>query len=76
MKSKSDPFVILSTYSRRHPIRLIFLLQLKIIEYISKINFDKYALPQKLIVNLSPVPQADYLNTAVTPIQMQYLLAG
>lgn len=76
MKSKSDPFEILSKYSRRHPIRLIFLLQLKIIEYISKINFDKYALPQKLIFNLPPVPQADYLNTAVTPIQMQYLLAG
>lgn len=76
MKFKSDPFIILSQYPRRHPARLLFLLQLKIIENISKINFNKYALPQKLITNIPSIPQADYYDTSVTPIQMQYLLAG
>ncbi|PZO39608.1 MAG: hypothetical protein DCF19_13570 [Pseudanabaena frigida] len=76
MNPKFDPFSILSQYPRRHPIRLAFLLQLKIIEYISRINFDKYALPQKTIPNLLSIPDADYLSTAVTPIQMQYLLTG
>jgi predicted O-methyltransferase YrrM len=76
MNSTFDPFSILSKYPKRHPIRIAFLLRLKFIESISKINFDKYVLPQKLLAEIPVIPDADYLNTAVTPTQMQYLLAG
>jgi predicted O-methyltransferase YrrM len=70
---KTDPFVI-KKYPKWHPIRLAFTARARLIEQEARWNFLKYALPEKIIPNLPPAPDADYSNTAVTPIQMQHLL--
>jgi predicted O-methyltransferase YrrM len=72
---KTDPFFI-KKYPKWHPQRLAFTLQARLTEREAKSNFDKYALPELLIPDLPPSPPLDYCNTAVTPIQMQHLLAA
>lgn len=70
---KTDPFAI-KKYSKWHPIRLTFTARARLIEQEARWNFQKYALPEKIIPNLPSAPDADYSNTAVTSIQMQHLL--
>ncbi|MBO3459256.1 class I SAM-dependent methyltransferase [Aetokthonos hydrillicola Thurmond2011] len=70
-----DPFII-KKYPKWHPKRFAFTLQARFIENQAKWNFHKYALPEKILPSLPPVPNTDYSNTAVTPVQMQYLLAA
>lgn len=70
---KTDPFNI-KKYPKWHPLRLAFTAKARLIEQEARWNFQKYALPEKLIPNLPPAPGVDYSNTAVTPVQMQHLL--
>lgn len=70
---KTDPFVI-KKYPKWYPIRLAFTARARLMEQEARWNFQKYALPEKIIPNLPPAPDADYSNTAVTPVQMQHLL--
>jgi predicted O-methyltransferase YrrM len=72
---KTDPFAI-KKYPKWHPYRLAFTLQARLIELEAKRNFTKYALPEKTLSVLPPVPEIDFTNTAVTPIQMQHILAA
>jgi len=70
---KTDPFAV-KKYPKWHPLRLAFTAKARLIEQKARWNFQKYALPEKVIPNLPPAPDADYSNTAVTPVQMQHLL--
>lgn len=70
---KTDPFAI-KRYFKWHPKRLAFTAKARLIEQEARWNFQKYPLPTKVLSNLPPAPVVDYLNTAVTPIQMQHLL--
>lgn len=72
---RTDPFAI-KKYPKWHPLRLAFTAKARLIEQEARWNFQKYALPEKIISNLPPPPDTDYLNTAVTPVQMQHLLYG
>lgn len=72
---KTDPFFI-KKYPKWHIQRLAFTLQAKLIEKEANLQFNHYALPEATLPNLPTVPDIDYSNTAVTPIQMQHLLAG
>lgn len=69
----SDPFVI-KQYPKWHPTRLAFTLKARLIEQEARKNYKKYALPEKILPNLPAAHNLDYLNTAVTLSQMQYLL--
>lgn len=69
----TDPFVI-KQYPIWHPTRLAFTLIARLVEQQAKINFKKYELPEKTIPNLPVPPNLDYSKTAVTSLQMQYLL--
>jgi predicted O-methyltransferase YrrM len=68
-----DPFA-LKRHAKWHPKRLSFTITARLLEWESRKNFSKYSLPEKLIPNLPPAPEASYENTAVTPVQMQHLL--
>ncbi|WP_017719600.1 hypothetical protein [Kamptonema formosum] len=70
---KTDPFAI-KQYYKWHLKRLAFTAKARLIEWEARRNFQKYALPEKVIPNLPSAPDADYSNTAVTPVQMQHLL--
>lgn len=70
---KTDPFA-LKKYSKWHPLRVAFTAKARLIEREAQWNFHQYALPEKILPNLPPAPDADYSNTAVTPVQMQHLL--
>jgi predicted O-methyltransferase YrrM len=70
---KTDPFAI-KKYPKWHLTRLAFTARARLIEQEARWNFQKYALPEKIVPNLPPAPDADYSNTAVTPVQMQHLL--
>lgn len=70
---KTDPFVI-KQYPKWHPRRLAFTAKAILIEQEARLNFQKYALSEKITPNLPPAPTTDYSNTAVTPVQMQHLL--
>jgi predicted O-methyltransferase YrrM len=70
---KTDPFTV-KKHPKWHLGRLAFTIKARLLEWESRRNFGKYALPPKLITCLPPDPKADYANTAVTPIQMQHLL--
>jgi predicted O-methyltransferase YrrM len=72
---KIDPFFV-KKYPKWYPQRLAFTIQARLIEREAKLNFDKYILPELIISDLPPFPNLDYFNTAVTPIQMQHLLAA
>ncbi|NEP01919.1 MAG: class I SAM-dependent methyltransferase [Symploca sp. SIO2E9] len=70
---KTDPFAI-KKYPKWNLKRLTFTAKARLIEQEARRNFQKYALPEKLIANLPSAPDIDYSNTAVTPIQIQHLL--
>lgn len=70
-----DPFSI-KKYPKWHPQRLAFTLKARLIEQQAKLNFQKYLLPEIILPNLSEPSDVDYSNTAVTPSQMQHLLAA
>ncbi|MBD2772388.1 class I SAM-dependent methyltransferase [Iningainema tapete] len=70
---RNDPFAI-KQYPKWHPIRLAFTAKARILETEAKRNFQKYELPEKIIPHLPPVPEVDFTNTAVTPVQIQHLL--
>jgi predicted O-methyltransferase YrrM len=72
---KTDPFFI-KQYPKWHIERLAFTFKARLIEKEANLKFNNYALPEAILPNLPPIPDVDYSNTAVTPIQMQHLLAG
>lgn len=72
---KTDPFFI-KKYPKWYPQRLLFTLQARLVEKEAKFNFERYKLSEKILTNLPDSPEVDYQNTAVTPVQMQHLLAA
>jgi predicted O-methyltransferase YrrM len=69
----ADPFAV-KRYARRHPRRLAHKSLALSREWHARRRFDHYALPQVLLPDVPPVPEADWSATSVTPIQMQHLL--
>ncbi|MBW4517634.1 MAG: class I SAM-dependent methyltransferase [Timaviella obliquedivisa GSE-PSE-MK23-08B] len=72
---KTDPFSI-KKYSKFHPKRLGFTIQARFLEKEAQWNFEKYKLSEKFLSALPSIPDLNYSDTAVTPIQAQYLLAA
>ena len=71
--TRTNPFAI-KEYSKWSARRIAFTAKARLIEQESKWNFEKYALPEKILANLPDAPNANYKDTDVTPRQMQYLL--
>jgi predicted O-methyltransferase YrrM len=71
---KTDPFLI-KRYPKWHPQRLAYTASIRLMEQAARNDFQKYALPEKLLKDLPATVDAKYTDTAVTPLQMQYLLA-
>jgi predicted O-methyltransferase YrrM len=71
----TDPFAI-KQHSKWHPVRLAFTAQARLIEQEAKWNYQKYALPLEIKSDVPSMPEADWANTAVTPLQVQHLLYG
>lgn len=72
---RTDPFAI-KQFSKKHPKRLVFTAKARVAEYLARWHFKKYELPEKLIPDLYPAPDADWSNTSVTDFQIQHLLFG
>lgn len=71
-----DPFEV-KQHVKWHPRRLWFTLRARLEEISSRRNFETYGLPKKRFSNLPDLDSFDinYDNTAVTPLQMQHLIA-
>jgi predicted O-methyltransferase YrrM len=72
---KADPFAI-KKYPKWHPSRLAFTAKARLLNREARWNFKNYQLPEILLPNLPVIPDLDYSNTAVTPLQMQHLLSA
>jgi predicted O-methyltransferase YrrM len=70
---RTDPFEV-KQYSKKHPRRLAFTAKARVIERLARWKYESYALPEKVVPDLSSAPDADWSNTAVTDFQIQHLL--
>ena len=68
-----DPYY-LKRYSKLHPKRLIYTLQARAQDRLSKFFFPEYELPKKLISNLPETPVLEWSETQVEPDHARYLL--
>jgi len=69
----TDPFVV-KAYPRWHPTRLAFKSSAVLKERESRRGFERYALPEKIWADLPDLPEVNWDDTSVTPIQMGHLL--
>jgi predicted O-methyltransferase YrrM len=72
---RPDPFAIKSK-PKWHPSRLVRTAWMRWEERMARTSFDKSVIPQKQRNGILPAPDADWDDTAVTPLQMSYLLAA
>lgn len=72
---KLDPFAI-NALPRWHPTRLVRTARMHLQDRMAGWKFDSNALPEKMLPALPKPPPAAWADTAVTPVQMSYLLAG
>jgi len=70
---RKDPFTVKS-YPKWHPARLIPTAYARLCDLVARYNYSRYALRIQKVEDLPVVPDADWTDTAVTPVQMQYLL--
>jgi predicted O-methyltransferase YrrM len=70
-----DPFA-LKRLSKVHPCRIAFTLRSRVVDKVCQVLYERYLLPQKHVDVLPLIPEADFEDTAVTPVQAQYLLAA
>src|SRR6476660_7288439 len=70
-----DPFAI-KRFSKTHPFRLSFTARSRMMDRVSQFLYKRYWLPSKNADGLPPLPNADFQETAVTPVQLQHLLAA
>jgi predicted O-methyltransferase YrrM len=70
-----DPFAI-KRFSKVHPYRVAFTLRSRVVDKLCQLLYNRYLLPLKHIDNLPALPNADFNDTAVTPVQAQHLLAA
>ena len=70
-----DPFAIKSK-PKWHPFRLMRTAEMRLQDYISRRNYDRYEIPQKRPGGSIDPPEIDTQNTSVTAAQMGYLLTG
>lgn len=71
-----DPFAF-KTRSKLDPVRLLFTAQARIEEWVSRRRFASYQIPLKSAKSVAnPVPEYNQAETAVTPEQMEALLAA
>lgn len=71
----TDPFLI-KQYPKWHSRRLAFVLRARLLEKQAQRHFDRYAFPSKVLKTPTSYIEASYQDTAVTPLQMEYLVQG
>ncbi len=70
-----DPFAF-KTRSKLDPVRLLFTAQARIEEWVSRRRFVSYQIPLKSASVVNTVPEYNQADTAVTPDQLEALLAA
>lgn len=70
-----DPSAI-KQFPKYHYKRLLYTLWSRLTERHSRLFFEEYALPETLVSDLPPAPEADWSDTQVLPEQARYLLWG
>jgi hypothetical protein len=61
---------------KHHLKRVVYALWARLADRYSRVFFEEYALPEKLISELPLAPEADWNETQVNPEQARYLLWG
>lgn len=73
---KIEPFAIKKKYYKWHPLRVIFTAKARFDDKWARLNFNRYNIPPKELVELPSPPDFDERQTAVSPKIMQYLIAA
>jgi predicted O-methyltransferase YrrM len=70
-----DPFAV-KRFPKSHPYRVAFTLRARLVDKMSQLLYRRYLLPQRHLDDLPMLPDIDFHDTAVTPVQAQHLLAA